>query len=166
MKCKIVKLSKFSGNKASIYTIYLSDDNLTLFDIFLNENANSFKSETLDILKRLNTIGKYTGAQINFFKDWEGKPGDGVCALYDNPGSNLRLYCIRYGADIIILGGGGYKPKSIRALQEDPKLKNENHFLRELSQKITQRIKDKEIKYSKDGLDFQGDLEFNENDNE
>lgn len=166
MKCKLVKLNKFSGNKASVYSVYPSDEGLTLFDIFIKENASSFKSEILDIVKRLNGIGKHTGARIDFFKDWEGKPGDGVCALYDSPRFKLRLYCIRYGADIIILGGGGYKPKSISALQEDQKLKDENYFLRELSQKITERIINKEIKYSNDGLDFQGDLEFNDNEDE
>lgn len=128
MKCKLVKLNKFSGNKASVYSVYISDEGETLFDIFIKENINLFKSEILDIVKRLNGIVKYTGARIEFFKDWEGKPGDGVCALYDSPQFKLRLYCIRYGADIIILGGGGYKPKSISALQEDQKLKDENYF--------------------------------------
>ena len=52
----------------------------------------------------------------------EGIPGDGVCALFDLPNSNLRLYCIRYGNSIIILGGGGQKPKTISAFQENEKL--------------------------------------------
>lgn len=166
MKCKLVKLGKFSGNKASIYSVYIPEENQTLLDRFLNENISLFKSEIVDIVKRLNAIGKLTGARIEYFKEWEGNPGDGVCALYDNPNSNLRLYCITYGTQIVILGGGGYKPKKIRRLQEDPKLEKENYFLRELSKKITQRIKHKDIQYSSDGFDLEGDFEFNDEDDE
>jgi len=61
---------------------------------------------------------------------------------------------------LIIVGGGGHKPKTISALQEDEKLKGENYFLRELSALITERIKEKEIKFSDDDLDFIGNLEF------
>lgn len=72
----------------------------------------------------------------------------------------MRLYCIRYGSQLIILGGGGPKPKDIRALQEDVKLTQENYFLRWLSDEITERIKNKDIKFTNDGLDFVGDLKF------
>ena len=160
MKFKIVKLNQFSGNKAGVYSVVLNNDEETLFNKFVRENIISFKSETKDILKRIYSIGHSTGARIQFFKEWEGKPGDGVCALYDNPDSNLRLYCIRYGTQLIIAGGGGHKPKTISALQEDKKLKGENYFLRELSALITERIKEKEIKFSDDDLDFIGNLEF------
>jgi hypothetical protein len=70
------------------------------------------------------------------------------------------LYCIRYGNDIVILGGGGFKPKTIRALQEDKKLEAENYFLRDLSKEITQRLKDKDI-IKPNFMDFEGDLTFN-----
>ncbi len=114
MKYKLLKLNKLSGNKASIYSVYLEKEGKMLFDLFLEENKISFKSELKDIVSRLSVIGHKTGARENFFKLNEGNPGDGVCALYDRPGSNLRLYCIRYGALIIVLGGGGHKPKTIR----------------------------------------------------
>ncbi len=84
--------------------------------------------------------------------------------MYDTEESNLRLYCIRYDKHLIIVGGGGFKPKNIRALQEDDKLKKENYFLRELSAIITTRIKEKDIRYSDDGMEFIGDLDFNKDD--
>ena len=87
-------------------------------------------------------------------------PGDGVCALYDDPDKNLRLYCIRYGSLIVILGGGGHKPKNIKALQEDEKLTKENNLLKAISQEISSRIKDREISYTNDHMDFEGDLIF------
>jgi hypothetical protein len=165
MKYKIVKLEKLSGNKASIYSIVINNEKSTLFDNFLKENIISFKDETIDIFKRLNSIGKELGARDIFFKDFEGKPGDGVCALFDVPNSNLRLYCIKYGTQIVILGSGGFKSKSTRALQETKKLEEENYLLRSISAQITQRIKDKGIRFTESGHDFIGDLDFNDDEN-
>jgi len=166
MKCKIVKLDQFSGCSASVYSVYINDEKKTLFDKFIEENINSFKSELLNIIQRLKVIGKSTGARMKFFKDKEGNPGDGVCALYDIPGTKLRLYCIRYGAELIILGGGGEKPKHIKKLQDDKKLKKENYLLREISNEISNRIKTKDIEWFDDHMDLIGALEFNTEDYE
>ncbi|MBW6498126.1 MAG: hypothetical protein K0B09_07050 [Bacteroidales bacterium] len=151
-----------SGYKASLYSVVINEEKETLLEKFIRENKNSFLSETKDILKRLRTIGHKTGARKQFFKEFEGKPGDGICALYDDPDSKLRLYCIIFGAQILVVGGGGPKPKNIKALQENQKLKDENYFLRWLSEQITERIKDKEITFENDYLDFSGNLEFHE----
>ena len=164
MKCRLVKLTKFSGDKASIYSIILNDEQETLFDKFLKENKDSYLSETNNILIRLQTIGHKAGARENFFKLFEGIPGDGLCALYDLPKKNLRLYCIRYGTQIIILGGGG--PKTVRTLQQDKKLSEENKLLRQLSALIYKRIVEKEINFVNDGLEFQGNIEFIDEDDE
>lgn len=163
MKFKIVQLSQFNGNKAGIYSIYLSDEQHTLFDCFLRENYNAFKSEIIDINQRIRTINSKTGAKEIFFKLNEGNAGDGVCALYDKPNSKLRLYCIRYGNSVVIIGSGGFKPKSIRALQEDKKLKEENYLLRKISDQITERIKSGEILFSEDETELYGNLEFDNN---
>ena len=160
MKYKLVKLNNVSGNRASIYSVFDYGQKNTLLEIFIQENNNSFKSEILNIVSRLNTMGNKTGARDFYFKLDEGVPSDGVCALYDAPEKNLRLYCIRYGSVLLIVGGGGEKPKTIRRLQESPKLKKENYFLNELSKKITERIKEGTIKYTNDGMDMVGDLEF------
>ncbi len=113
MKYSIVKLTKFSGDKASVYSVVRHGEHETFLDKFVNENANSFISETKDILGRLITIGHTTGARYGFFRHFEGTLGDGVCALYDKKKSNLRLYCIRYGMQIIVIGDGTQKGKSV-----------------------------------------------------
>lgn len=159
MEYRLVKIDELSGDETSIYTVYIEDESKTLFDLFLLENSTNFTNEVKDIVKRIRIIGKI-GARSQFFKLKEGAPGDGVCALYDTPNSNLRLYCIRYGTQIVILGNGGYKPKSIRALQEDEKLTQENLLLKTLSKEITQRLKEKDILNTNDGKDFEGDLTF------
>lgn len=160
MKYKLVKISKFSGNEASVYTLLIENEQgkfeKSLFDIFINENKTLYLSEIKNIFSRLKTIGNDTGARESFFKTKEGVPGDGVCALYDSPSRKLRLYCIRYGKELIILGGGG--PKNVKALQDDKKLKEENYFLRWLSKKITECIQNNDISFSNDFMDFEGDL--------
>lgn len=73
----------------------------------------------------------------------------------------MRLYCIRYGSSLLILGGGGLKEKEIRAFQENEKLTEENYFLRKVSDLITERIKDGEIEYTADYTQLTGNLDFN-----
>jgi hypothetical protein len=160
MNYKLVKIIELSGSEASVYSLYSEDEKCTLFEKFISENTTSFKSETIDILKRLKSIARKEGAREHYFKIREGKPGDLVCALYDMPKGNLRLYCIRLGGSLIILGGGGHKPKTIRALQSDPKLSFENRLMVKLSDELLQRIKSKEIVYVNEYMDLEGDLDF------
>ena len=165
MNCEIVKLDLYSGDGASVYTIYIEDEGITFFDKFVSENIGNFKNEVLDINNRLLSIGKI-GAREQFFKLKEGVPGDGVCALFDTPNSNIRLYGIRYGSDLVIVGGGGPKSKSIRSLQQDDKLTSENYLLRAISKEITQKMTDKELKFTTDYFDFEGDTNLDINHNE
>jgi len=116
-----VKLATYSGSEATIYSVILEEDEqrqITLFEHFVTENLKEHHEEVKDIASRLIVIGTKTGARDIYFKDWEGKPGDGVCALFDNPDKHLRLYCIRFGKGVLIVGGGGYKPKSIKAFKK------------------------------------------------
>lgn len=160
MNFTLVKIVELSGNKASVYSLFSEDEKCTLFEKFMSENSISFKSETNDILQRLKSIAWKDGAREQFFKTREGKPGDLVCALYDRPNSHLRLYCIRLGGSLIILGGGGHKPKTIRALQSDPKLNFENSLMIKLSDEFFHRLRKKEISYANDFMDLEGDLDF------
>ncbi|MFW6327571.1 MAG: hypothetical protein ACOC2F_04595 [Bacteroidota bacterium] len=161
MKFRIQKLEQFTGEQAGIYSIFLEDEQQTMFERFLKENVSLFKSEIIDITQRIKAINEKTGAREQYFKFKEGIPGDGICALYDLPEKHLRLYCIRYGSSLLILGGGGLKEKEIRAFQENEKLTEENYFLRKVSDLITERIKDGEIEYTADYTQLTGNLDFN-----
>jgi hypothetical protein len=145
MKFEIVKLKNLSGPKATFYSILLENEKETLFDKFFNENKQDFRPELRTILGTIDQIANENGARRTYFKENEGKLGDLVCAMYDSPDSNLRLYCIRFGTTVIVLGGGGFKSKKIRALQEDPKLLEENNLVRKISEIIYQKMKEEEI---------------------
>jgi hypothetical protein len=157
MKFEIVELENLSGSKATFYSVLVDDDSETLFEKFYEENKNTFREELKSIVKTLDTIALDNGARRSYFKENEGKLGDLVCALYDTPKSNLRLYCIRLGNTVIILGGGGQKIKTIRALQEDVKLTEENYLMRKLSELLYKKIKEGEI-YWQDEMTLSGNL--------
>ena len=162
MNFELVELDELSGNKATIYSVILDDDDVTLYDYFIDENIADYEKEVHSINTRLETIGKYTGARSHFFKLNEGVPGDGVCALYDDPDILLRLYCIRYGSCAIILGGGG--PKNTGTWQEDDKLRLEAETLIEISEIISKRIVDGGLRWGTDGMQLVGNLIFSKND--
>lgn len=66
---------------------------------------------------------------------------------------------------LLVLGGGG--AKNVRALQDDPKLKKENYFLREISKRLSQAMQDGDLKWNSSFNDFAGDFIFeNLDDNE
>ena len=76
MKFRIQKLEQFKGEQAGIYSVYLEDEQETLFERFIKENVDSFKSEIVDITQRIKAINEKTGAREQYFKLKEGVPGD------------------------------------------------------------------------------------------
>jgi len=158
VKFEIVKLEELSGERASIYSVIVNDETDHLFGQFVHENTPNYPNEVKDIVARIRVIGHKTGAMEYFFKHNEGKPGQGITALFDRPEAKLRLYCIHFGKWAILLGGGG--PKNVATLQEDPKLKDENYLLRKISDAITLRIKEKDLQWK--GSELEGDLTFDD----
>jgi hypothetical protein len=172
---RIVQLEKLSGRRATIYSALVNEDEKTLFDYFIAENIENYKNELLKIRKTIQTIAQETGARDGFVRDsyprgffdkHEGKVGQALYALYDRPDTHLRLYCFKFSSQIVILGGGGFKPKTIKALQQDPKLDHENKIMRYISDTITQAIKDGDLRISRDGMKLEGNLTFGLEDGE
>lgn len=157
MKSKLIYLTKFSGDKASIYSIVTEDSKMPFFDLFVNEHKEDFTHDLLNIISRVKSIGCTVGALEIYFKLNEGLECDDlVCVLYDIPDKHLRLYCIRLSENIIIVGNGG--PKNVRAWQDDPKLSKEVHEMMHYSKIIRNKLQDESLSISQDGLKFQGDL--------
>ncbi len=164
MKFKLEKINNLSGTKTSIYSVFVNDEDKNLFEQFLEENNELYHEEIIEILTRIKSISNREGAREHFFKKAEGKLGDGIEALYDESNRKLRLYCIRYGSVLLILGGGGIK--NVRALQDDPKLKRENYLLRDISKFLSQAMKDGDLKWNNDFTDFTSDFTFEDFDEE
>lgn len=162
MNFTLVEIEELTGKKLKVYSI-LTEENAencyTLYDEFIDANRDQFKSEIVNINDRIEVMAKYTGLRDDFLKKDEGSLGDGICALYDKPDSNLRLYFIRYGNVAIVLGGGGHKSKSIRRLQEDPVLKDANYFLRQISAVLADAVREGSLSITNEGLE--SNTEFN-----
>lgn len=145
MEIEIIEISHLSGDKCHIYSVIIDGDEDDLFTTFIKDNLSTHRDETMNIFNRLRVIGNKTGAIPTFFKDREGAPVDGIQAFYDIPNSNLRLYCINYGSQTILLGSGGPKPKTIRAYQEDEQLSNSVKQLQRIEKIIKQAVRDRDI---------------------
>ena len=162
MNFKLSKINQLSGREASIYAIVLDGEENSVFEQFLQDNKDKYGTELKNIITRLSAIGHNIGARSQFFKEKEGKPGDLVCALYDDPDAKLRLYCIRFGKSTIVLGGGAAKPKAIRAWQDDPELAKYATMMIKASEQIAQKIKDKDLYWCMHDRDLLGEMEFND----
>lgn len=158
MNYEIVELLPYSGGEAKIYSLIPEGREKTLFDTFVEEYETGFKDEIKDIIRRIYHIGHTTGARSSFFKQHEGRYGDFVCALYDVPGKNLRLYCIRFGTVAVILGGGGEKPDGVRAWQDDEKLSTVATRMIEYAGDIQQRLDSGDLYWSDDRSELLGHL--------
>ena len=158
MNFSLRKLVVLSGAKASIYAVWREGEQSSIFEQFLEKYETEYPDELKDIYLKIVNIGGRTGARKQFFKEKEGKPGDLVCALYDEPDKNLRLYCIRLGETTVILGGGAIK--DVASWQDDPELKQSAGEMIEVSAKIKERMKDRDLGYDQYYLDLTGDLNF------
>ena len=154
MNFEIVEIEEFSGDKAKIYSIILEGDDDTLLDQFFDENQQ-YEEDLKVIADQLAIMGSSTGCRIQFFKEYEGAPGDGVVALWYK---RMRLYCLRFDNTCIFIGSGGYKPLNISAYQEHPLLNAKVQQMKAIAASINKAIIEKDLKVLEDGrlekLDF------------
>ena len=143
------------GNKAVIYSVCLNDETLTEFEKFCLQDSIKDQKEYDELLVRLEYIANKTGAQEQFFKKNESKLSDSVVVLKRK---QLRLYCIRFGNTILILGGGGIK--KTRTYQEDEQLDSIVKMMSYISDTLDQSILDHDTEIKNDRL--YGRLTFGE----
>lgn len=160
MNFELIKIQTLSGSETSIYTVRLQGQQDTLFNLFLAKYMASHSAAIQKIVARLHTIGKVEGAREQYFKLKEGRPGDLVCALYDDPEAELRLYGIRYGKETIIIGSGGYKPPEIKAWQDDLTLKTHAEEMIGVSAAIYKRMSERYLEWDYKHMNFEGDHDF------
>lgn len=167
MNYEIVEMTALSGKMAKVYSIIPEGEETTLFEQFIETHQAAFRAEIKEILSRLKQIGQTTGAREGFFKH-EGnrtfvrQHGKFVWALYDDEAKNLRLYCIRFGTVAIILGGGGYKAKSVIKWQEDENLTFEVERIMAYAISISKQLKSGDLYWSADGSELEGNFKHND----
>ena len=145
MGFEIVEMKELSGDKAHIYSVILNGEEDTLLEQFLNENS-SHKKLLDKMLIKIKTMADKTGCLRQFFKDGEGRLGDGVVALAVQ---NLRLYGIYFNSTVVLLGSGGIK--NVRAYQDDPILNKKAEQVKSIASEINRAIINKDFKVSDNG---------------
>lgn len=164
MDYEIVELPQFSGNQAKIYSIIPKGEAKCLFDKFVLGHKDDFNEEVKNILGRIKVIGMVTGAREGFFKhegdnEYVKKYGKTIWALFDDDDKKLRLYCIKFGSIAIIIGGGGYKDKSVIKWQDDETLSREVNLTMSYAKDILDRLhKGDDLSWSPDKTGFEGNL--------
>ena len=159
LTCEIEILEDYEGTEARIYNIYVHEWRLSLYERFMEENKD-YQDELKDIDSRLVLMATRYGVREDWLKHKEGPPHLNIVALYDRPDSNLRCYGIMFGRALLIIGGGGVKPKTMRRFQESNKLTEENKIMQLVSQTINQLLSNGEIRWADNGMDFEGKLIF------
>jgi hypothetical protein len=159
LTCEIEILEEHEGSEARIYNVYVHEWETSLYERFIDENKE-YQIELKDIDNRLVLMATKYGVREDWLKHKEGPPDLNVVALYDKPDSILRCYGIQFGRALLIIGGGGVKPKTIRKFQESKKLTYENKIMQLISQTINHLLSNEELRWADNGMDFEGKLKF------
>lgn len=157
MKQKITIELFEEHSKVNMYSFTVGDNDDTELELFIKNLENKGKSDDLTvILGLIDKIGE-NGAQERYFR-YEGRKNDHVCALPDHflVKSKFRLYCLRYGDIILVLGNGGLK--TTKTYQKDPHLNSCVKLLQKIDKKINQLLESGAIYI--DGKTIRGDLHF------
>jgi len=148
---EIIELPALSGNKTKIYSVYIENEQLTLYEQFIQANQHNFEKEVVNIDERLEMVGNDYGLIQEYFDTGSGRFGQNLCTFKDRPGSHLRLYFIEFGFKTIILGSGGEKPKDKRTSQEVPILDRERNLIGLVSETLQKAERAGEFGINEDG---------------
>jgi len=144
------------GIQGTLYTIQLENKNKTEFEKFLTNSIINKTGDFQELVAQLMDMLNRHGFQERFFKEKESSPLDAVVAFPKR--GNIRLYCCYYSRHVLIAGLGGLK--TTLTYQEDPELHRCIMLMAEVSRRIDQRIREKELWI--DGNRFCGNLIFEE----
>jgi len=138
VELQLVELTHLS-DVAKIYSLKTKDSIDPLYQKFLEDYRIKYNSEIRDIQIQLKMIGEL-GARKDFFEKNKGAYGDNVCYLKNG---RIRLFCIRWAHDVVIVGYGGYKPLGIKSWQEDPVLNEAGNYIKEVAAYLIKMKKSK-----------------------
>lgn len=161
MELRLVKPKGYSGEKATIYTVLNVTDSTNPFSDFFKAWASDHEDKIINFINRIRSMSNITGAKEDFFKldeNEERGKGENVCALYDEPDKEMRLYCIRISEQILIIGSGGPKPPNIHRWQDCPILSKAARYMIFISEIIKVNLAKGTLQYSEDGMHFTGNL--------
>lgn len=108
------------GRKAKIYSIQFDGEEEHEFQKFITNPEVIKHPDFQPLRKKLKELYDKRGLLNQFFRPEDDKCLHPEISRIDYGTGKLRLYCIRWSDDLLILGGGGIKPDDIRFWQDDP----------------------------------------------
>jgi hypothetical protein len=136
----IEKLDEFSFKQVQYYSVKFEGDEYNEFEKFLikHKDNESVQEELDDLLSWLEKLGDEIGAKLEYFRQEQKAHALPPNARYleIKYKHNLRLYCMRYDGNNVILFNGGIKSSHAKTAQVcsvvGPKFRQANDIVREL----------------------------------
>jgi len=108
------------GRKAKIYSILFDGESKNEFQKFLEDPDVRNHPDFRALGKKIKEMYNKRGLLEHYFRPEDGKRLYPEISRIDYGTGKLRIYCIRWDDNLLILGGGGVKPNDIRFWQDDP----------------------------------------------
>jgi len=113
------------GRKAKIYSIrYDGEENHEFHKFVTNPDIRNHPDYEA-LREKIKELHSKRGLLPQYFRPEGENHLHSDISRIDYGFGYLRLYCIRWNDKLLILGGGGIKPKNIRFWQESPELSSE-----------------------------------------
>lgn len=139
----LVPIPELSGPRMGYFTLVDQHD-VRYFDDFVEWAEIEHPKELEKMISELMYMAE-KGYRQSYFEMEEGSPDDAVIAMHALPKQKLRLYCLQFGRNILILGDGGHK--RTRTYQEDKVLFTIVKELQDVSHQISDRIRTGQIQF-------------------
>lgn len=135
----------YTGRKASFFSVITDDNQDDEFSLLAERlYSTEHKDKLLKLISKIQIMADKTGTR-DFFKD-EGANLVFRFNIDNDEAYPIRIYCIKYGSENIILGGGGIKLPTTQTYQEQDDLNSAVTLLRTVDKTLNEsNIKGYEI---------------------
>lgn len=125
------------GKKAKIYSIQYDGEDNHEFHKFLTNQEVLNHPDFEPLRKKIKELYDKRGLLLQYFRPEDELFTHSEICRIDYGVGRLRLYCIRWNDNLLILGGGGVKSSDIRFWQESPELSNEARKIADVYHRLT-----------------------------
>ena len=130
------------GRKAKIYSIQFDGEEKHEFEKFLEKSEVQNHPDFQALRKKLKEMYNKRGLLEDYFIPEDDRCLHPEISRIDYGTGKLRLYCIRWDDNLLIVGGGGVKPDDIRFWQEDTVLTDAARKIINVFDKLHQYLAD------------------------
>lgn len=129
------------GRKAKIYSIQFDGEEKHEFEKFIGNPEIRNHPDYEPLRKKIKELYNKRGLLPQYFRLEDEKSIHPEICRIDYGTGMLRLYCIRWNDNLLILGGGGIKPKGARFWQESPELSSEARKIADAFHRLVEYLK-------------------------